>query len=244
MKRDIFFILCGPTGSGKTDLSYLMAEKFPFEIVNCDVGQCYEPLTIGTAKPDWQNHPVAHHLFDFIAEPRNMTVVEYRTRLQETMQDIWSRKKIPLLVGGSLFYVRSLFFPPIEQKISSTPTSFENKTTEELWSMLHAVDPERAQSIKKEDRYRLERALQLWQTTGIAPSQCAPVFQPLGSFYLTFVTRDRAELYARINQRVEHMFAQGWVHETANLSAAWKQFLMQKRLGPTSEYWFKRLKII
>ena len=232
-----FFIICGPTGSGKTDLSYAMAKRFPFEIVNCDVGQCYEPLTIGTAKPDWQNHAVQHNLFDCLAEPRNMSVTEYRGRLLETMSLIRSRKKIPLLVGGSLFYVRSLFFPPLDQgEIKDSeervflPDFLQEAPTEELWNKLNSIDSERALSIKKEDRYRLQRALELWQATGIVPSAHKPVFQPFEPFCLTFVTRDRKELYARINQRVRLMFEQGWVTEVAQLSEEWKQFLMQKKL--------------
>lgn len=230
-----FFVLCGPTGSGKTDLSYQLAERFSFEIVNGDVGQFYEPLTIGTAKPAWQKHQITHHLFDSIKEPKNLSVVEYRVRMQEVFQDIWKRKKIPLIVGGSLFYIRSLFFPPLlklqqtySQKIETK--SFKDFTSQGLWQQLHAIDPMRAQAIDPHDRYRLERALTMWHVTGKKPSEQKPVYQPLGNFFLTYVTRDRQELYDRINQRVHQMMAQGWVHEISMLSDAWKQFLLQKKI--------------
>jgi tRNA dimethylallyltransferase len=227
----LFFIICGPTGSGKTDLSYSMAERFPFEIVNGDLGQCYKPLTIGTAKPAWEDYPVRHHLFDFIAEPRHMSVIEYRLRLREVMHEIWQRNKIPLVVGGSLFYIRSLFFPPIEQQFDSKKIpDLQKFSSEELWHMLFAIDPERTHSLEKNDRYRLVRALELWYATGILPSQQKPTYQSFGLFHLTFVTREREELYRRINLRVDQMMQQGWVAEVEGLSDAWKQFLLQKKI--------------
>ena len=222
----LFFILCGPTGSGKTDISYKMAEQFPFEIVNGDTGQCYEPLTIGTAKPIWKNHPVTHHLFDSISEPRYFSVTEYRDRMQNIMQDIWQRKKIPLIVGGSLFYIRSLFWPPYLAS-SYVKTSEDNEAGfvpsevegQDLWQQLYEIDPARAQAIDKHDRYRIERALIIWHTTGQKPSEQKPIYQPLGQqslgqqslvkFFLTYVTRDRQELYDRINQRTHLMMEQG-----------------------------------
>src|SRR5690349_15281965 len=94
--RNFFLIICGPTGSGKTDLSYHVAQHFPVEIINCDIGQFYTPLTIGTAKPLWQDNPLPHHLFDCIDQPMNMTVKDYRERVIEVMQGIWQRGALPV----------------------------------------------------------------------------------------------------------------------------------------------------
>ena len=105
-------IIFGPTAVGKTDFALKVAERVPAEIVNMDVGQLYTPLSIGTAKPNWRSETVPHHLFDYVDKPRNITVVEYRKILLEVLEDIWQRGKLPIIVGGSGFYLKSIFFPP------------------------------------------------------------------------------------------------------------------------------------
>ena len=104
-------IVFGATGVGKTDCVDKLVETIPAEIVNGDMGQLYVPFSIGSAKPDWKNHPTPHHLFDEIDTPQNYSVTQYRERLLEICRDIWSRGKLPIIVGGSTFYLSSLFFP-------------------------------------------------------------------------------------------------------------------------------------
>lgn len=106
-------IISGPTAAGKSDFALELAEKIPSEIINMDMGQMYAALSIGTAKPDWQSSSIVHHLFDSIDSPRNYTVVEYRKNVLEILEGIWAKKKLPIVVGGSGFYLKSLFFPPI-----------------------------------------------------------------------------------------------------------------------------------
>lgn len=237
--------MCGPTGAGKTDFSYQLAEKFPIEIINCDVGQLYEPLSIGTAKPDWKHHAIPHHLFDVVKEPRNFTVTEYRALVKKTMEEIWQRKALPVVVGGSMFYLRALLFPAERASDSGdmqgseqsphaaqdTPVAVLSKEEKlKLWHELYEIDPDRAQNIDKNDGYRIQRALHIWHTSGVKPSLYAPTYQPLGNFHITFITRDREELYKRIDERVLTMFEQGWPAEVAALSPEWRAFLLQKKL--------------
>lgn len=112
-KQNNFFIaLYGPTGVGKTELADQLANELPIEIINMDVGQLYVPLTIGTAKPDWRAATTSHHSFDILNEPRDYTVTEYRSTILHLFQEIWARNHIPVLVGGSGFYLKSLLFPP------------------------------------------------------------------------------------------------------------------------------------
>src|SRR5271156_1977599 len=101
-------IVYGPTGVGKTDLALAIAKRIPAEIINMDVGQFYTPLSIGTAKPDWKQSPIPHHLFDIINNPINYTVNDYRTVLYTTVKEILARGNLPILVGGSGFYLHSL----------------------------------------------------------------------------------------------------------------------------------------
>lgn len=222
-------VLTGPTGVGKTDLALSLAQFFSLEIINADVGQFYTPLTIGTAKPDWKNQPVVHHLFDVINEPRQFTVVEFLRALHELVPAIRQRGNVPVLVGGSGFYVNTLFFPP-HPSGTVAHRSYEQETAV-LWHQLSQVDPERARVINKNDRYRLERALDLWHAHGQKPSRLQPVFIPLiKPTAFMVIDRERNELYERINKRVELMIGAGWVREVQELSPAWHEFLLQKKL--------------
>src|SRR5436190_17346747 len=91
IKQPRVLIIYGPTGVGKTDLALAIAQEVPAEIINMDVGQFYTPLSIGTAKPDWKNSSVPHHLFDIIDEPANYTVNHYRSIAYEKVREIHAR---------------------------------------------------------------------------------------------------------------------------------------------------------
>ncbi len=254
MQKNFFIIISGPTGVGKTDFVDRLAARLsrPVEIFNADVGQFYEPLSIGTAKPDYKNAPIKQHLFDVISEPRDFTVLEFRDRLVTVMRDMWARGVTPLVVGGSGFYLQSLFFPPhvpdaaisesvtelcelsvsssaYESTTAKSPSKLRNLSAAELWHHLNELDPERAQSIHPHDRYRIERALIVWYE-GRKPSQLVPQFDPPGTCAFFFLTRERDELYARINERVDAMLAAGWIDEVKNLDPSWKEFLLKKKL--------------
>lgn len=218
-------IITGPTASGKTEFAIQLAEKIGGEIINCDVGQFYTPLTIGTAKPHWKREKIPHHLFDIVNEPINFTVVHYRERVMQLIQEIKKRGRAPLIVGGSLFYIKSLFFPPFAAK--------EKKEMRKLytWEELHALDPERAQNINPRDTYRIQRAMEIWHTTGKLPSLIKPIYTPVSdNFILIYVTRNREELYKRINKRVLDMFNAGWLKEVQELSQDWQDFLKKKKI--------------
>src|SRR5204862_4915580 len=110
IKQSFIVIIYGPTGVGKTDVALTLAHHFPSEIINMDVGQFYVPLSIGTAKPDWKKESTPHHLFDIIDSQSNYTVTEYRNKVQTTIKDIINRGNLPILVGGSGFYLHTLLF--------------------------------------------------------------------------------------------------------------------------------------
>jgi tRNA dimethylallyltransferase len=228
-------IIYGPTGVGKTDLSFSINNLTSIEIINGDVGQLYQPIAIGTAKPDWKNEAIPHHLFDYCTEPKDITVVEYRALILQKVEEIWERGATPVIVGGSGFYIKSLFFPPKQQSVSLPDVSMEEhgdgKSTEELWDILYQHDPERAQSLIVQDRYRIMRALDL-VGKGVKPSTLAPEYVPFpADVLLVFLSREREELYTRINQRVELMMQQGWIDEVRTLMGTnWESFLLRKKL--------------
>lgn len=105
-------IIAGPTGVGKSDVGLALASNINGEIINADVGQLYTPLSIGTAKPEWKESEVPHHLFDVLDKPVDFTVTQYRELLLKTVHDVCNRNRVPIIVGGSSFYLSSLFFPP------------------------------------------------------------------------------------------------------------------------------------
>lgn len=244
------YLILGPTGVGKSDFALSFADTVDGEIINCDVGQFYVPLTIGTAKPAWKQEAIPHHLFDILSEPRDYTVAAYRQAVAEKIKEIRGRGKTPLIVGGSLFYAQALFFPPCntlplhvvprdasqhEQATSDNFLASPNLaqcSTQELWDRLAAIDPERARVLHTHDRYRIERALNLWESTGVLPSSCKPVYDPVFDHWtVLYLTRERAELYERINTRTRIMIEQqGWKEEVASLSLSWHPFVRKKGL--------------
>lgn len=220
---------------GKTHFADLLAAQLPSEIVNADMGQLYTPLTIGTAKPDWRNSPVPQHLFDIINEPRVITVAEYRDRVITALEAIWARKNIPILVGGSGFYLQSLFFPP---EATSAISEDQEKMAEknfapeaDRWRQLYEIDPQRALRIHPHDIYRINRALIIYFTTGRKASEQEPRYQPLASYCFVSLTRDRKELYDAIDTRARHMLQEGWIQETQRLMGTeWQEFLINKKI--------------
>ena len=228
MNTEQVLIITGPTASGKTDLSLALASEYDAEIINGDMGQFYAPIAIGTAKPDWQHQSVPHHLFDILDTPSDCTVTQYRRLVCDKVREILARGKKPIIVGGSLFYIKSLFFPPVD--LPPIDTSLITDETD-LWEQLNKVDPERAKQVHPNDHYRLKRALAIYKTTGTRPSELLPKYCPPFSAHVMFLDPPTDWLYARINKRTEVMIHGGWIEETQKLlDTEWEQFLIAKGL--------------
>jgi len=227
--NNFFITIFGPTAVGKTDFALKLAEHIPAEIINMDVGQFYTPLSIGTAKPDWRSYTTPHHFFDILNEPTDLTVVEYRKRILDLFKKIWAKGKVPIIVGGSGFYLKSLFFPPYSDELKNTNDTYSD--SDNLWDLLYSIDPLRAQQIAKDDEYRIKRALDIWFATGKKPSDYVPQFKPLGQALFINLTRDRVQLYDRINKRVTIMLEEGWLDEVKRLHGTqWDNFLRRKKI--------------
>jgi tRNA dimethylallyltransferase len=226
-------VIIGPTASGKTALAEHLASTVPGEIINADMGQLYEPLTIGTAKPLWRSKPFACHLFDMLTTPTEFNASAFRTAVIDCVDLCSARHTKPVIVGGSLFYVKSLFFPPHSIK-QIEPSSPIDTTTDAatLWRMLNDIDPDRAQAIHPNDRYRLTRALTLWHTTGQKPSTLNPHFIAPFDACIIALEPPEHELKERIAQRAAHMInEEGWIQEAEHLMhTQWESFIIQKGL--------------
>lgn len=229
MKDRYCIVVAGPTAVGKTAGAQKIALDIDGEIINGDMGQWYVPLTIGTAKPDWRNAPIAHHLFDIIATPITYNVMKFRADVRTVAGDIWQRNKVPIIVGGSSYYSAALFFPPAAHTLPIKKHQYDPR--KDWWASLHAIDPQRAQEIDPHDTYRIQRALDIWQSTGIKPSSYKPHYDPIAPIVLLWLERDRNDLYARINERVIAMVNQGWIEEVqALLDTPWEPFLLRKKI--------------
>lgn len=228
MKKHTVLIVTGPTGVGKTDFVKEFCAHCPIEIINGDMGQMYAPLTIGTAKPVLKEIPVPHHLFDILSEASYFSAMKFRNRVIALIHEIWERDRLPVIVGGSSFYLLSLFFPTIED---DQEPIIQGSDSRDLWQELARVDPQRAQEIHPKDTYRIERALAIWKSTGVQPSAYKPSFDPFASCIFVWLERDRKDLYDRINERVVSMIESGWIEEVQALaSTEWEQFLKKKKI--------------
>jgi len=232
------YIIVGPTASGKSAYAVDLARQIGAEIVNADSAQMYTRVSVGTAKPlDWADHEIKHHLFDICDQPVDFDVVQYREKILTVVADIVARGKSPILVGGSLFYIKSLFFPPHQMQGKSDnvhraiPDAVRLMSVEEQWRHLQNIDPERAAQVHLHDTYRVMRALALWYEHGVKPSLLAPAYTPPFFADITFLSPPPDVLYERINRRTEEMiYRGGWVEEVRSLlhDAAWRNLVETK----------------
>lgn len=232
-------IITGPTASGKTQLAEDIALRHNGEIINADVGQFYVPLTVGTAKPDWQSKPFRSHLFDIINDQTEINITRYRQLVCGLVAEIQQRGHIPIIVGGSAFYIKSLFFPPAEYNSQHDPKDQSprhqidtSRDTVMLWEMLNKIDPARAQKLHQNDQYRIVRALDIWQKTGQLPSSFEPRFSPPFPAHIVFLVPEYELLCKNIEKRTYAMVeCTGWIEEAQRLlTTPWEDFIQQKRI--------------
>ncbi len=223
-------ILCvvGPTASGKTRLSVELAKKLDGEILSCDSMQIYKDMDIGTAKPsEEEKQGIVHHMMDFLDPGEDYSVSRYVQQADPILQDILARGKTAIITGGTGLYVDSLIlgreFAPFPQTGRREELSLRAKKEGilPLYEELKAIDPEAAARIHPANEKRVIRALEVYWETGKTISQHdretrlrPPKYAPL---WLGLDYENRSALYARIDRRVEEMFALGLVEEVRSL---------------------------
>ena len=223
-------MLCivGPTATGKTRLSVALAQRLGAEIVSCDSMQLYRGMDVGTAKPTAQEMGgVRHHMIDCLDPREEFSVSRYVELADRCVQDILARGKPVIVVGGTGLYVDSLVagreFAPFPQtgRREALTARAEKEGIEPLLRELRAVDPEAAERIHPSNQKRVIRALEVYLETGKTITQHnretrsrPPKYRPvwIGLDYV-----NRSALYARIDARVDEMFAQGLVDEVRRL---------------------------
>lgn len=229
---DVLNLLCitGPTASGKTELALALAQELPVEVISMDSALVYRGMDIGTAKPSKHvRDRVPHHLIDIADPSEAYSAGRFAVDARAAATDIAARGRVPLLVGGTLLYLRALrggladlpaADPELRRRIDAQADALG-------WPALHArladLDPEAAARIAPTDRQRIQRALEVYELTGEVISahqqRATRVDEELNVATLAIVVEDRAALAERIEQRFEAMLAAGFVAEVEALAA-------------------------
>jgi tRNA dimethylallyltransferase len=223
----LLVVVLGPTGSGKTALSLVLAERFHGEIVNCDSVAMYREFEIGTAKPTLAERArVPHHLFDVVDPLSFITAGEYARQAREVLQQIKARGALPIVVGGTGLYLRALleglFAGP--QRSEELRERLRERAQEKGLGYLHRVlsrlDPAAAAKIHSNDTSKLLRAIEVCLASRTKMSEMWKQGRdPLQGFSILRLglDPDRKALYERINQRAQRMFDSGLSEETLDL---------------------------
>ena len=222
--------LMGPTAAGKTALALSLHDVLPLEIISVDSSQVYRGMDIGTAKPTLQEQARAPHRLIDIRDPvQTYSAAEFCTDALREMEAITRAGKIPLLVGGTMFYFHALEFglselpsadPDIRARLSEAATKIG-------WPGMHqrlqAIDPVAAARIHANDAQRIQRALEIYELTGQSPSALGAakpgVSLPYRPIKVALWPQDRQLLHARIERRFHEMLKQGLVAEVELLCA-------------------------
>lgn len=220
-------LIVGPTAVGKTELAIQLAERLDGEIVSADSRLFYRGMDIGTAKPSRQEmERVPHHLID-IAEPDEiLSLAVFQKMAHEIIEDIHTRKKLPFLVGGTGQYVRAVtqgWHPPEvepdEKLRAEMGREIEERGVYWLHDKLKSLDPEAAKKIDPRNSRRTIRALEVILTSGRKFSEQRSQAESPYQLITIGLSRPRAELYERVDRRIEQMFADGFLAEVKGLLA-------------------------
>ena len=218
--------LVGPTASGKTAIALALAAEWPLEIISVDSALVYQGMDIGTAKPTLaERQAVVHHLIDIRDPAQSYSAADFARDATALIADIRGRGKLPLLVGGTMLYIKALIegLDDLPLADPAIRTDIEEEAYDRGWPALHAelalVDPPTAQRLPPHDAQRIARALEVWRITG----------KPLSSFFgttrvagprvalLSLEPQDRKWLHQRIEQRFDAMLEHGLVDEVKAL---------------------------
>jgi len=226
--KPVVLALVGPTGSGKTKTAIALSRKLQAEIVSMDSMQIYRDMDIGTAKPTGEElASVPHHMIDVVEPDCLFTVSMYKEMASKVIDDILSRGKLPVLVGGTGLYLNALSFD-----MSMGDKGADSELREELHRIasepdgpaklhekLKQVDPVSAQKLHPNDIRRVIRALEIYETSGKAKGDRGDEQRKEGSYHILVygLSLPREQMYARINKRVDMMMKDGLLDEVKAL---------------------------
>jgi len=218
-------VVAGPTASGKTTLGIALAKEFNGEIISADSMQIYKELDVATAKPTLEEmEGIPHHLISITDMDTEFSVADYVSLARDKIIEIYSRGKLPILVGGTGLYINSLINNinfdnaetdgAVRKKLMG---ELESLGIEALYERLKIIDPTTAESVPVQNVVRIIRALEIYELTGIKFSEYKKINKghecPYKLCMIGLNYRDRQNLYDRINQRVDIMVKNGMIDE-------------------------------
>jgi tRNA dimethylallyltransferase len=217
--------IVGPTAVGKSELALHLAQYFPLEIISADSRQVYRYMDIGTNKPSpAERASVPHHVIDVVEPDEDFSLAMYHQLAIEALEAIQQKGKLPLLVGGSGLYVWSLIegwkipqVPPDQKLRRQLEDRAEQEDSQSLYRELQDIDPMAAAKINPSNIRRIIRALEIYHATGQLPSQLQCKEAPGFPILVIGLTRERSELYRKIDWRVDKMIQRGLVEEVEQL---------------------------
>ena len=229
MKNPIYSIV-GPTASGKTALGVELALRVGGEIINCDSVQIYKGIEIATAKPtEEEKRGVPHHLINYVEPETNYTAADWARDAAQKIYELEARERVPILVGGTGFYLRTLrnpFFesPKTDEKLREKLKKIkEQKGAEFLYKILQKKDKASAEKLFPRDFVRVSRALEVFFQTGKRLSEVQPNREEPPAFAtrikIFVLNPPRDLLYEKINRRTEKHFENGLIEEVKHLRA-------------------------
>ena len=218
-------VISGPTASGKTALSVACAKRLNGEIISADALLVYKGLNIGTAKPSkGEMGGIPHYMIDVVAPTESFSVSDYERLALPILKDIVARGKVPIIVGGTSFYLDALLYkrtlggaPADETVRKKYEEIFEREGKEALFSLLQGIDPASAEVLHPNDKKRVIRALEIYELTGKRKSEQHDERIPRLPVLAVGVDYPREALYARIDARVDEMIKSGLVEEVEGL---------------------------
>lgn len=225
--RNTIIAVAGPTAVGKTKLAIMIARAFDGEIVSCDSMQLYRFMDIGSAKPTPEELSLArHHLVDVIDPREEFSVAQYQKLAKAAIRDVFSRGRTPVISGGTGLYLNSLLY---EMDFSAVPMDFsyrdqlmeqaKREGSASLHRMLEEQDPDAAAKIHPNNTKKIVRALERLNEGEGRIRQFSDIKKETDDYDVILIglTRDRGELYERINKRVEQLMKAGLEEEVRNL---------------------------
>lgn len=219
--------IMGPTASGKSQLSMLLAEKMPIEIISVDSALIYKEMDIGTAKPTQQElDAVPHNLINTHDASETYSASDFVDDVNRLVFEIFARNRLPVLVGGTMMYFNALQqgmsdLPSADQKIRDKWLKIWDETPDALHEKLQDIDPDSAERIHKNDPQRLVRAIEVYEITGktltefrAEPKKGLPEFELIK---VALIPEDRAKLHKQIELRFMQMVENGFLQEAKKL---------------------------
>lgn len=230
-KKGSLIVITGPTAVGKTELSIALAKKIDGEIISADSVQVYKHMNIGSAKiTKAEMQGIPHHLIDICEPAEAFNIARFKELSKQAVNEIFSRGKIPIIAGGTGFYIQSLIYDIDfkETATDGTRTKYEEMLREKGESYLHSLlkerDPEAAAAIHPNNAKRVIRALEYFEQTGTKISTHNEEERHKESpynFAYFVLNLPREKLYDRINRRVDMMLEDGLLDEVKSLAASY-----------------------